>query len=193
MSLGSHKQITAVSTTCWYTHASKRPKRLDLSSLTSHKSRSPTVARTALVSLNVMLKIFPRLFTGHSDKVGIIVPYCKIGKLSVVLPFFMTNELDLAGLDFILALAVSFSRLRRIHQLPITDVVVTVRSSIYALAHSCLHHWSPTLDLSRFHKHIYGQGEEGSWERTTNNDTPLLSLCRSKIIILEEILILKLS
>ena len=104
-----------------------------MSTLASHNLRSLSVAQTALVSLNVMLKIFPMFFTGYSDKLDFIVLDSENRKLSAVLPFFMTNGLDLACLNFILDYAISFSRLCRIHLLPITDVVVTVRSSIYAL------------------------------------------------------------
>ena len=104
-----------------------------MSTLASYNFSSLTAAQTALASLNVLLKIFPRLFTGHSDKVGIVVLDSEKQKLSTILLFFMTNNLDLAGLNFILTHAISFSRLRRIYLLPITDVVVTVRSSIYAL------------------------------------------------------------
>ena len=103
------------------------------STLASHNSRLPTTAQTVLVSLNIMLKIFPRLFTGHSDKVGNTGPDTEKQKLSVVLPFFITNDLDLAGLNFILTHAISFSRLHRIHLLPITDVVLKVRLYIYVL------------------------------------------------------------
>ena len=111
----------------------KSPGRPELSTLASHNSRSPTTARKALVSLSVVLKIFPRLFTGQSDKVGIFVPAIEKRNLSAVLSFFMTNNLDLAGLNFILAHSISFSRLRRVHLLPITDIVVTVRSSMNAV------------------------------------------------------------
>ena len=104
-----------------------------MSTLVNHSSRSPTAARTSLVSLGVVSKIFPWLFTGHSDKVGIIVPAIEKRNLSAVLHFFMTNDLDFAGLNFILAHAISFSGLCRIHLLPITDVVITVKSSMYAL------------------------------------------------------------
>ena len=103
------------STVCWYIHTLKWPSWPDLSTLACHNSRLPTMAWTALVSLSVMLKIFPRIFMGHSNKVGIIVP--AIGKLnlSTILPFFMMNDLNLVGLNFIFAHVISFSRLHRIH------------------------------------------------------------------------------
>ena len=37
------------------------------------------------------------LFTGHFDKMGIVVSDSEKRKLSAVLLFFMTNDLDLAG------------------------------------------------------------------------------------------------
>ena len=184
-------------TACWYTRPLKHPGRRDLPTLVSHNSRSPTAARTALMSLNVLLKIFPRLFTGLSDQVGIVVPESKKRKLSAVLPIFMTNDLDFAGLNFILTLDfISFSRLRRIHQIPITDVVVTVRSSIFALIGG----WCTFV-------FIIGPGHANSADftiifmarvkRVTESVEPvmipLLSLYQSEIIILEEIPIWKLS
>ena len=125
--------------------------------------------------LNVLLKIFPRLFMRHSNQMNVVVPDNDKRKLSAVLPFFMTNDLDLAGLNFILAHAISFSRLRWIHLLPYwcscNSQVVNICSN-WRLAHSCLHHWSSTLDFSRFHNHINSQDEEGSWEHTASNDIP---------------------
>ena len=43
------------------------------------------------------------------------------------------NNLDLAGLKFILTKAISFSRLCKIHLLSVTEDVMKVRSSIYTL------------------------------------------------------------
>ena len=40
------------------------------STLVSHNSRLSTADRMAVMSLNVLLKIFPRLFTRQSDNVG---------------------------------------------------------------------------------------------------------------------------
>ena len=181
------------STACWYIHALKWPGRPDLSTLVSHNSRSPIAARTALVSLSVVSKIFPRLFMGHSVKVGIIVPAIEKRNLSAVLPFFMMNDLDLAGLNFILAHAISFSRLRRIHLLPMTDVVVTVRSSMYVLIGG----WrTPVFIIGPWHS-ISADLFIARVKRVTDSVQPVMiplsSLCQSEINILDEILTWKLS
>ena len=187
---------TLGSSACWYIHALTRPGRPDLSTLVNHNSRSPTAARTALVSLSVVSKIFPRLFTGHSYKVGIIVPAIEKRNLSAVLPFFMTNDLDLAGLNFILAHAISFSRLRRIHLLPMTDVVVTVRSSMYALIGG----WrtpvfiiGPRHSISADFTIIFMARVKRVADSVQPVMIPLSSLCQSEINILDEFLTWKLS
>ena len=84
----------------------------------------------------------------------------------------MMNNLNLAGLNFILAHAISFSRMHRIHLLPITNIVVTVRSSVYALIRG----WCTSVFIISPQHSIYGQGKESSWECTASNDTPLKSM-----------------
>ena len=146
--------------------------------------------------LQVTYRGLDRLFTGHSDKVGIIVPAIEKRNLSAVLPFFMTNNLDLAGLNFILAHTISFSRLRRIDLLPITDVVVTIRSSMYALIGG----WrtpvfiiGPQHSISADFTIIFMAGVKRVADSMQPVMIPLSSLCQSEIDILDEILTWKLS
>ena len=157
----------------------------------SDQTQLQVAYRTALVSLSVVLKIFPRLFTGHSVKVGIIVPAIEKRNLSAVLSFFMTNDLDLAGLSFILAHAISFSRLRRIYLFPITDVVVIVRSSMYALIGS----WrspvfiiGPRYSTSADFTIIIMARVKRVADSVQPVMIPLSNLCQSEINILDEIL-----
>ena len=87
----------------------------------------------ATVSFRLESKSFPKLLTGCSVMDGMTVP--EIENLNV--PFFNTMNLDLEGLKLILAQVMSFSSPCRIHLLLGTDVVVMVRSSMYALIRGC--------------------------------------------------------
>ena len=108
----------------------------------------------------------------------------------------MTNDLDLAGLNVFQAHAISFSRLRRIHLLSITDVVVTVRSSI----NDFIGGWrtpvfiiGPRHSISADFTIIFMARVKRKAESVQPVMVHLSSLCQSEIIILEEILIWKLS
>lgn len=74
-------------------------------------------------------KSFPKLLTGCSDNVGMIVSEIVKRNLTTF-PFFSTKDLDFDGLKLILAHEMSFSSPCKIHLLPGTDDVVTVRSSM---------------------------------------------------------------
>ena len=82
------------------------------------------------VSFKESLKTLPRLFTGFSIRDGMVSPAIENLNLSSTFPFFKINDLDLEGLKLILAHAICFSKPRKIHLHPVTDDVVTVRSSI---------------------------------------------------------------
>ena len=75
----------------------------------SHIDRSLLVCCTDAASFRELLKILPRLLTGFSVTVGILVPLNVKWKLSATLPFFRTKDLDFAGLKLILAHVMSCS------------------------------------------------------------------------------------
>ena len=76
------------------------------------------------MSFKQPLKILTKLFTGFSFRVGIF---------SITLPFFKTNDRDFAGLKLTRAYVVLCSNPFYSHRVPVTDDVVTVKSSIKAL------------------------------------------------------------
>lgn len=99
-------------------------------------------------SLRLQSKYFPRLFTGRSVMDGMVAPDREKRNLSTISPLLTTSEFDFTGLKLIFAQVMSFSRPWRIHPLPGTDVVVTVRSSLKALiGGSCI----PVFIKGRLH------------------------------------------
>jgi len=121
------------------------PGRPDLSTLLSHVSSSQMDEWIATVSQTVS----KRLFTGFSliDGFGVLSTIKQN-----VLPFFRTSDLNLEGLTLNLAHLISLSRPWRIHLLPGTEDVETVRLSIQALIGGC-----PTPDLDSFGNHVHGK------------------------------------
>lgn len=69
---------------------------------------------------------------GFSEMDGIGVPEIENWNFSTTLPFFKTKDLDLDGLNDILAHVIKPSSLVKSHLPPGTDSVVTVRSSMKA-------------------------------------------------------------
>lgn len=83
---------------CWYTHALNRPGSPDLFTLASQSSRSLLVFWMAALSFELWPNSFPRLLTGCSNSVGMVVPEMVNLNLSTALPFLITRDLDFDGL-----------------------------------------------------------------------------------------------
>ena len=90
-----------------------------------------------MVSFRLLLRVLPKLLIDFSLRVGIFVPATENLYLSVTLPLLITSDLDLAGLNCILAHSIFLSRPFKSYLPPVTDFIVTVRSSMYALIGGC--------------------------------------------------------
>ena len=83
-----------------------------------------------IVSLRLLSKIFPRLFTDYSAMVGIGVSEIEKQNLFTTLPFSKTKNFDFSVLKDILAHPISFSSPFRMHLHPGTDSMATVQLSM---------------------------------------------------------------
>ncbi len=113
------------------------PGSPDLSTAVSQVPNSLLDAWSTAVSLNVQSEILPRLLTGFLPTGGIWTPLRGRQKSSVTFPFLTTRDQYLAGLKSMRAQLMRHSKPSGIHLQPGADVVVTVRSSIYALVGGC--------------------------------------------------------
>lgn len=95
---------------CWCIQALNIPGRPVLSASFSHHSSSLQVFLTYRVSLWLLFKVFPKLFTSCSKMVGICEPEIEKQILFKTLIFFETNVLDFTGLKDILAHPTRLSR-----------------------------------------------------------------------------------
>ena len=82
------------------------------------------------MSFMLQLYCLPRLFTGFPLRLGIIVPAIAKRNLSTTTPLFITNDLDFAGLNSILAHEIDLSNTLSNHLQPVTEAVVIVKSSM---------------------------------------------------------------
>lgn len=104
---------------------------------------------------------------------------------SVTYPFFNTRDLDFAGLKLMHAKVISSSRPFRIHLLPRTDAVVTVRSFMKALIGGC---WIPDFEKGPLHctsadfTSMFMASAKRITEMVHLVIIPFLSSCHSKIV-----------
>lgn len=95
---------------CWYIQHLNFPGKPDLSTFLSYVSSPLMDDWIVAVSQRLWSKSFLRLFTGFSLMVGIGVSSNMKWNLSMTLLFFRKSDLDLAGLEIILAHLMSLSR-----------------------------------------------------------------------------------
>ena len=117
------------STLWWYNQALKRPGNPHLSILAIHDSNSLRVFSMAGLSCSALQNHFPRLLTGPSANVGRGFPSI-VKWYSFTIPLLSTAYLHFWGLNVILAHFMCLSNPRNNHLHPVTEGVVTVRSSM---------------------------------------------------------------